>query len=123
MRFRFLAALDMLSVLAGFLGGVLLAVAFHTYWALFASYAISASVNVVGAWIGTGFVPSLPRRSSGPGRMVRLGVGIASHNIFAFLARNLDNVLIGRVWGDCRWASMIGRTSSSYSRCFRSTPR
>ena len=45
MRFRFLAALDTFSVLAGFLGAVLLAAAFHTYWALFASYAIGASVN------------------------------------------------------------------------------
>jgi polysaccharide transporter, PST family len=100
MRFRFLAALDMLSVLAGFLGGVLLAVAFHTYWALFASYAISASVNVVGAWIGTGFVPGLPRWEAGATQMVRLGAGFTSFNLFNFIVRNLDNVLIGRVWGD-----------------------
>ena len=99
-RFRFLAALDTTATLAGFLGAVLLAALFHTYWALFVAVAISTTVSVVGAWIGTGFVPRLPRRGSGAGRMVRLGVGIASHNVFAFLARNLDNVLIGRVWGD-----------------------
>jgi polysaccharide transporter, PST family len=100
MRFRFLAALDTLSVLAGFLGGVLLAVTFHTYWALFASYAISASVNVIGAWIGTGFVPGLPRWEASAGQMVRLGAGFTSFNFFNFIVRNLDNVLIGRVWGD-----------------------
>jgi polysaccharide transporter, PST family len=100
MRFRFLAALDTLSVLAGFLGGVALAVAFHNYWALFASYAISASVNVVGAWIGTGFVPGLPRWEASARQMVRLGAGFTSFNLFNFIVRNLDNVLIGRVWGD-----------------------
>ena len=100
MRFRFLAALDTLSVLAGFLGGVLLAVAFHTYWALFASYAISALVNVIGAWIGTGFVPGLPRWEASAGQMVRLGAGFTTFNVFGFIVRNLDNVLIGRVWGD-----------------------
>ena len=37
MRFRFLAALDATAAFAGFLGAVLLAAVFHTYWALFAS--------------------------------------------------------------------------------------
>ena len=32
--------------------------------------------------------------------MVRLGAGITGYNVFTFIARNLDNVLIGRVWGD-----------------------
>jgi PST family polysaccharide transporter len=100
MRFRFLAALDALSVLAGFLLGVLLAAAFHTYWALFASYAISASVNVIGAWIGTGFVPGLPRWEASATQMVRLGAGFTSFNLFNFIVLNLGNVLIGRVWGD-----------------------
>ena len=100
MRFRFLAALDTIAVLAGFLGAALLALVFHTYWALFAAYAISTTVSVVGAWIGTGFVPRLPRRESGAGQMVRLGAGITGYNIFTFIARNLDNVLIGRVWGN-----------------------
>jgi polysaccharide transporter, PST family len=100
MRFRFLAALDTITVFAGFLGAVLLAAVFHTYWALFASAAIGTTVSVVGAWIGTGFVPRLPRRGSGAGQMVRLGAGITSFKVFTFIARNLDNVLIGRVWGD-----------------------
>ena len=32
--------------------------------------------------------------------MVRLGAGITGFNVFNFIARNLDNVLIGHVWGD-----------------------
>jgi polysaccharide transporter, PST family len=100
MRFRFLAALDTLSVLAGFLGAVLLAAMFHSYWALFAGVAVSTTVGVVGAWIGSGFAPGLPRWESSARQMVQLGAGITGFNVFTFIARNLDNVLIGRVWGD-----------------------
>jgi PST family polysaccharide transporter len=100
MRFQFVAAVETCSVLAGFLGTVLLAAVFHTYWALFSSYAIAASVSVIGAWIGAGFVPGLPRWEPTAQRMIRLGAGIASFEFFNFVARNLDNVLIGRVWGD-----------------------
>jgi PST family polysaccharide transporter len=100
MRFRFLAALDTIASLAGFLGAVLLAAAFHTYWSLFAAIAIAATVNAIGAWIGTGFVPGLPRWEAGAAQMVSLGAGFAGFNVFTFVARNLDNVLIGRVWGD-----------------------
>lgn len=99
-RFRFLAGLDTTASFAGFLTALLVAALFHTYWALFAAAAISTTVSVAGAWIGTGFVPSLPRRGSGAGQMLRLGAGITGYNIFTFLSRNLDNVLIGRVWGD-----------------------
>ena len=100
MRFRFLAGLDTIAVLAGFSVAVLLAAVFHTYWALLASATISTTVSVVGAWIGTGFVPRLPRWESSTRQMIRLGAGITGFKVFTFIARNLDNVLIGRVWGD-----------------------
>ena len=100
MRFSLLAALDALSALSGFLVAALLAATFHSYWALFAGAAVSVTTSVVGAWIGAGFVPGLPRWDPGAGRMVGLGAGITGYNIFTFVARNLDSVLIGRVWGD-----------------------
>jgi polysaccharide transporter, PST family len=99
-RFRYLAALDATAAFAGFLAAVLLAVMFHTYWAIFAAVAVGTIVSVAGAWMGAGFVPRLPRRGSGARQMVQLGAGITGHNVFTFIARNLDNVLIGRVWGD-----------------------
>ena len=99
MQFRFLAALDALSALFGFLASAGLAATFHSYWALFAGAAIGVATGVIGAWVGTGFVPGLPRWDPSAGRMVRLGGGITGYNIFTFIARNLDSVLIGRVWG------------------------
>ena len=75
-RFRYLAALDATAAFAGFLGAVLLAAVFHTFWALFAAVAIGTTVSVLGSWIGTGFVPRLPRRGSGARQMVQLGAGV-----------------------------------------------
>jgi polysaccharide transporter, PST family len=100
MRFQFLAAVDALSSLAGFLGALVLAAAFHTYWALFSSYAINATVNIIGVWMGAGFAPGMPRWEPSAQRMVRLGAGITSFHFFNFVTRNLDNVLIGRAWGE-----------------------
>jgi polysaccharide transporter, PST family len=99
MQFSLLAALDALSALSGFLVAALFAATFHSYWALFAGAAVSVATSVVGAWIGTGFVPGLPRWDRSAGRMIQLGAGITGYNIFTFIARNLDSVLIGRVWG------------------------
>ncbi|HEY1781868.1 MAG TPA: lipopolysaccharide biosynthesis protein [Roseiarcus sp.] len=100
MRFGFLAGLDAFSALSGFLAAALLAGVFRSYWALFAGMAVSVATGVVGAWIGSDFVPGLPRWDSRVGRMVQLGAGITGYNVFTFIARNLDSVLIGRVWGD-----------------------
>jgi polysaccharide transporter, PST family len=100
MRFRYLAVLDTVAFLLGFLGALFVAIMLRTYWALFALPAIASSVTTIGAWIGTGFVPSLPRREQGVQDLLRLGGGIAGFNVFTFLARNLDNVLIGHAWGD-----------------------
>ena len=100
MRFGYLAVLDTVAYLLGFLGAVLLAVVLRNYWALFASPAIVTFVNVIGAWIGTGFVPSLPRWERDMREILRLGGGITGFNIFTFIARNLDNVLIGHAWGN-----------------------
>jgi PST family polysaccharide transporter len=99
MRFQFLAGIDTFSALAGFFAAAVLAAMFHTYWALFWSYAIAASVSAIGAWIGAGFLPGPPRWEPSAQRMIRLGAGIASFDFFNFITRNLDNVLIGRVWG------------------------
>ena len=106
MRFRFLAALDTIVALAGFLGGGAAGRCFpHLLGAVCGPMPSVRSVNVVGAWIGAGFVPGLPRwepsaRQNGPAS----GPGLPAINVFTFIARNLDNVLIGRVWGDARSA-------------------
>ena len=100
MRFRFLAALDALSVLAGFLGAVLLAVVVpHLLGSLRRrrrqrDRERGRRVDRIGLRAGLAGVESSARQ------MVQLGAGITGFNVFTFIARNLDNVLIGRVWGD-----------------------
>ena len=71
-----------------------------------------------GAWIGTGFVPGLPRRAPGVGDLLGLGGGIAGFNGFTFIARNLDNVLIGHAWGD----AALGLYDRAYKFLLFSSP-
>jgi polysaccharide transporter, PST family len=100
MRFRYLAVLDTVAYVTGFLIALFVAIRLRTYWALFALPAITSLLTAIGAWAGTRFVPGLPRREQGVQELLTLGGGIAGFNVFAFIARNLDNVLIGHVWGD-----------------------
>lgn len=100
MRFRYLAVLDTVAYLTGFLTALFVAISLRTYWALFALPAVTSSLIAIGAWAGTRFVPGWPRREQGVRELLALGGGIAGFNVFTFIARNLDNVLIGHVWGD-----------------------
>ncbi len=100
MRFQYLAVMDTLAYLLGFLGSVLIAYTLRSYWALFATPAIMATVTAVGAWIGSGFVPNWPRRRHDVSELLRMGRGFTGFNISAYISRNLDNVLIGQAWGN-----------------------
>jgi PST family polysaccharide transporter len=100
MRFQYLAIIDTLAYLLGFLGSVMLAHMLRSYWALFATPAIMAFVTAIGAWIGSGFVPGRPRRRHDVGELLRMGRGFTGFNICAYVSRNLDNVLIGQAWGN-----------------------
>jgi PST family polysaccharide transporter len=99
MRFRYLAILDALAFSIGVGGALLLGFITRSYWALFAIPAITTIVTAIGAWAGAGFVPDRPRRESQMGELLRLGGGFTGFNICNFVARNLDNVLIGRADG------------------------
>jgi PST family polysaccharide transporter len=100
MRFNYLAILDAGSYLAGF--AVAFAIAFFapTVWALFAAPVVSSIVVVLGAWIGVAWRPGLPQRQESVRSMLGYGGGLTGFNLFNFVARNADNVLIGRAWGD-----------------------
>ncbi len=99
MRFRFIAAIDAGSYLAGFAAAVVTAYALRDYWALFAAPAVGGAVTVAASWAATGWRPGWPRCQQGAGTLLRFGGGVAGADMLDFLVRNLDKLLIGRVWG------------------------
>jgi PST family polysaccharide transporter len=100
MRFGYLAILDASSYLAGFAAAFSIALFVPSVWALFAAPVVASIVGALGAWIGVSWRPGFPQRHESVRDMVRFGGGLTGFNLFNFVARNGDNVLIGRVWGE-----------------------
>ena len=99
MRFEALAVIDIASLLVSVAAGIGMAVAGHGYWALVAMTISQPVVNVVGVWLATGWIPAMPQRRSGIRSMVAYGGAVTLNNLIAYVAFNVDKVMIGRVWG------------------------
>ena len=100
MQFSALALLDVGSGAGALVVSALVALVFHSYWALFVGSLVQMLIPAAGGWIATGWRPSLPVRNSGVGNALHFGANVTGFNIGNFISRNLDNVLIGRAWGD-----------------------
>lgn len=78
------------------------ALASPSFWALFAGTLAGASLSTALAWGFSRWRPGLPRGAEGARGLLGFGAGITGFNFANFFARNLDNVLIGRVWGEAQ---------------------
>lgn len=100
MEFRTSALLDALATLSGFIVSVSLAFYFKNYWSLYIGMLAGTIVPIIGVWLIVKWKPSNPKSVPGLMHMLKFGVGITSFNVSNFLSRNVDNILIGRYWGD-----------------------
>lgn len=100
MKFGSLSIIGMLGSLGGLATSIAWAYYIGDYWALYFGMAVAIIIPSIGVWVATKWIPSAPRRVSGIRGMLMFGAGITSTNIMGFFARNLDNVLIGRTWGN-----------------------
>jgi len=100
MRFFSLALADLLSQLCGM--GVGIAAAFKGvgYWALVYMQLTQAFVYMIVVWIYTRWIPGFPRRTPGTHSILSFGGYLSLFGGVNYLLRNIDNVLIGRVWGE-----------------------
>ncbi len=110
MRFGRLAMVDMASVILGFTAALLWALTDPGPWALVAASVTSSLVSLSGAWIASGWRPGRPAPYRQVASLLRFGGGLTTYNLSNYLARNLDNVLIGRVHG----ASTLGLYDRAY---------
>ena len=95
MRFTWLATLDVVSLICGFAASVLVALIWHSYWALYASLLVTILVLLAGSWLGARWWPGWPSPWTKIGPMLHFGGGVISYNLSIYVARNLDKVLIG----------------------------
>jgi O-antigen/teichoic acid export membrane protein len=110
LRFRALVVIDLASRAIGITAAIVAAAWGAGCWALVAMAAVTALANAAGVWIACDWRPGLPRRGCGVRSMLAFGGNLTVSHVVNNGARNLDNVLIGSVWG----ASLLGAYSKAY---------
>jgi polysaccharide transporter, PST family len=99
MEFLQLAVIAVAGAVAALAVATVWAMISPSYWALFGGMLAGSAVPTLGMWASSRWRPGLPRAVPGGRALLGFGAGITGFNLSNFVARNLDNVLIGRVWG------------------------
>ncbi len=68
-------------------------------WALVAGTVAGSVVGALMVWVWVPWRPAAPAMAGGTTDLLGFGAGVTGFKLANFFSRNLDNVLIGRVWG------------------------
>ncbi len=110
MRFTALVIVETTGLLIGFIAAVVAAWYGAGYWALVINQLVMTLVTVTGVWSVCKWRPGFPARGLGIRSMLSYGGNLTGFNVMTFLSRNLDNLLIGKLWG----AHQLGVYSRAY---------
>lgn len=99
MRFKTIAVIQVLSVLAGALVGVGMAWMNYGYWALVGLNITTNLVALVITWASVSWRPQFFKPHSGTRSLLHFGANLTAGTFIYSLARGLDGILIGRFWG------------------------
>jgi len=99
MSFGRMGIAETLPPLVGLALALVIAVSGGGYWALVANFVGAAVVRTAGYFVASRFRPTRPRRGTGVRTMLRFGGYLVAFNLLNFVIRNLDYVLLGRLWG------------------------
>jgi len=111
MRFGSLAVVEIVAAAAGVASGITAALLGCGYWSLVIMQAATATANLAMVWSLNGWRPGLPVRGSGIGDMLKFGGNLTGATAMGYVARNIDNVLIGKAWGEMA----LGLYSKAYT--------
>lgn len=95
MRFKALALSTFASACLGISAGIVGALLGWGYWSLVAQQTTAAVVLLVFNVIQSRWLPGLPRREPGTGRLIRSGRHFGFAQIFSYAADNADTFVIG----------------------------
>lgn len=99
MEFGRLAVLDTIGAVGGLLASIAWTFVSPTFWALYVGMVVSSLLPVITLWLTVRWLPTKPGGFAQVKSLLHFGAGVTSFNVFNYLARNLDNVLIGQKWG------------------------
>ena len=110
MRQKAISVIAIIAQTGGAVAGVCLALEGFGYWALVAQSLSAQTIVVLLLFKHTGYRPGLPSTGQGIKTMVSYGGYAIAYEVMNYFAQNLDNVLIGRVWG----TEQLGYYSRAY---------
>jgi O-antigen/teichoic acid export membrane protein len=99
MDFGALARIDLASQGAGVAAAILVACLGGGYWGLVALPVVSATVTALGVLITAHWRPSFRFHAASVRPLLSFGAEMSGCNIFSYLSKVIDNVLIGLRWG------------------------
>ncbi|WP_417809338.1 lipopolysaccharide biosynthesis protein [Thioclava sp.] len=99
MQFGRIAMLSVIGAVTTLAVAIAWALISPSYWAIFAGTFVGTIVATALTWRASGWLPGRPRRADEMRALLGFGAGITGFNLTNFLARNLDNIMIGKVWG------------------------
>src|SRR5438552_2518803 len=96
MRFRVIARIDILSMLAGYLTAIGMALSECGYWALVGASVTQIAIKLVLTWSISRWRPRLPSRNTQTRHLLSFGANITAASLMYEFARGADKLLIGR---------------------------
>lgn len=99
MRFQMVAMINVVSMVAGYLTGIGMALWKYGYWALVAATVIQVASKLLLTWSVSQWRPGLPSRKAATWHLLRFGANITVGSLMYALARGADSLLIGRFFG------------------------
>jgi PST family polysaccharide transporter len=99
MRFKALALIQVSSLLAGVLAGIVMALTKCGYWSLVGFQLTTSFSTFVLAWFTSGWWPQLPTRGSGTWPLLTFGANLTASTFIWSLARGADSLLVGKIFG------------------------
>jgi len=110
MRFKQVAVVRIGAAAIGGGTGIALAMTGWGYWSLVGQSIASGTASLVLAFALTGYRPGRVTFGVGTRTLVQFGGLLAANGALIYVARNMDNILIGRFWG----ATELGYYSRAY---------
>jgi PST family polysaccharide transporter len=99
MRFLAQAGCELTALLVTITVTITLAWRGWGYWSLVIGHVTTSFVYMLCIWMVCRWRPGRPRQISSVISLLRFGGNLTGFGVVNFFARNLDNMLIGRVWG------------------------
>ena len=99
MRFGVIAMIDVVSMFAGYLTGIGMALSECGYWALVGASVTQVAIKLGLTWSILRWRPRLPSRNTQTWHLLSFGANVTAASLMYEISRGADSLLIGRFFG------------------------